>query len=202
MRKLLILLLIILFVSPAAFARKPIDKAGKVKDNVYKDKQYKFELTLNDLWKYKISKNKDNYRLVLLKNKYEIPVEYQEAPDYTMIPRINVFTDTTSLSVSAFIDSLLSDEFKSDQKKEILKEFEILQSTGGSGMEKEKLLSRKRRNLEIDGKNGFRWTGSVKYRNQVSTSASAAGGKPVYGGYGGAIVGVKNGNQIVLFRFG
>lgn len=200
MRKSLILFLIIIICLPAVFARKPKDKAGKVTDNVFTDKKYNFELSLNDLWKYKISKNKSNFRILFIKKKYEIPIDYIDAPDYTMIPRINVYSDTTSLSVPAFIDSLLSDKFKSKQKKEILKEFEILSNRGGSGMKKEKILPRRRKTLELDGKKGQIWKGQVQYRNEVATSASSMGGKRVYGAYGGSIIGVKKGNQIVLFH--
>ncbi len=200
MRKITIFFLILMICSPIVFARKPKDKAGKVVDRVFTDKKYNFQLTITDLWKYKVNKNKTNFRLVLTKAKYEIPSDYKDAPDYTMIPKINVYADTTSLSVPAFIDSLLSDSFKSKQKKEIYKEFEILSSSGGSGMKKEKIRPRKSRTLEIDGKKGKSWSGQVQYRNEVATSASAAGGKRVYGAYGGTIVGIKKGNQIVLFH--
>ena len=170
MRKITIFFLILMICSPIVFARKPKDKAGKVVDRVFTDKKYNFQLTITDLWKYKVNKNKNNFRLVLTKAKYEIPSDYKDAPDYTMIPRINVFADTTSLSVPAFIDSLLSDSFKSKQKKEIYKEFEILSSSGGSGMKKEKIRPRKSRTLEIDGKRGVAKGCAVKKNRHYTTN--------------------------------
>ena len=105
------------------------------------------------------------------------------------------------MTPDVFIDSLVSSTFNSGQKKDILKEFEILSShIGGSGFTQEELVPRNKSVVELDGQRGELWTGQIKYRNEVAVSASSLGGKRVYGAYGGAIVAVKNGNTIVLFH--
>jgi len=67
-------------------------------------------------------------------------------------------------------------------------------------MKKEKLLSRKRKSMEIAGERGVYWTGQVKYRNEVATSASSAGGKRIYGAYGGGIIAFKHDDKIFIFH--
>lgn len=202
MRKTILVLLIISMSVPGAFARKPRDKAGTVSNHVYTDKKYNFNITFNDNWKYKIKANKEHYRLYLTQMDYEIPPDYLNAPDYTLIPKILVFVDTTSLSVPAFVDSLLSEKYKSKQKKEISKEFELFNSSfGSSTLVLEKIVPRKRKNIKISGVKSLFWTGLVKYRHEISTSTafSGGGGIRVYGGYGINIIGVKKKNRIFLF---
>jgi len=201
MRKIVILFMLSFLVTSVGYARRHRAKAGKVSKNVYVDSKYDFKLTLQDGWRYKIFPNKSNFRLVMTEVNYDIPPVYLSASDYTKIPRLVIYADTTSLSAAAFIDSLVSNTFKSKQKKEILKEFEILSNfTGISGFTAEKLVQRKREVIRVSGARGTLWTGQVKYRNEVSTSASSIGAKRVYGAYGGAIIGIKKGNDIILFH--
>jgi len=201
MRRVLFFMLLGVLVASTASARRPRDKAGKVSDGVYTDKKYNFQLTLNDGWKYKVGDNDDYFRMTLTQVNYEIPPNYLDAEDYTKIPRMVLFVDTTTMGVSPFLDSLLSDSYKSKQKGEILKEFEILnESSAGSGMTREDVIPTGRRYMDIAGERAVVWTGKVKYRNEISASASSIGAKRVYGGYGGCIVGVKKGDYIILFH--
>ena len=201
MRRVLILVLIGGLLATSVNARRPKDRAGKVAEGAYIDKAYNFKLTMNEGWKHKVSENKRKCRLVLTQINYEIPSHYMDAQDYTKIPRTVVYVDSTSMSVAALIDSLLSDSYKSDLKKGILKEFEILdKSSGGSGLKRERLVPRKRKTLEIADGRGFMWTGKTKYRNEISRSASSIATKRVYGGYAGGIIGVKKGKMVILFH--
>lgn len=201
MRRVLFFTLLGVLVAAAVTARRPRDKAGTITDGVYTDKKFNFQLTLNDGWKCKVSDNEDAYRLTLTQVNYEIPPNYLDAEDYTKIPRTVVFVDTTTLGVSAFLDSLLSDSYKSKQKDEIMKEFEILNnSSAGSGMTREDVIPTGRRYMDVAGERAVVWTGKVKYRNEVSQSASSIGAKRVYGGYGGCIIGVKKDNHIIVFH--
>jgi hypothetical protein len=186
---------------PCLQARRPRDKAGEVKDDVYSDKEYNFKLTLNDKWKYKIKDNDDKFRLVLVQKNYEIPPDYLDAPDYTMVPRLVLWIDTTSMSAFAFMDSLLSETYSSEQKKELLREFDILNdniSEGGNS--REKLVTRKKRALELGDNKALEWTGQMKYRKEVAESDSSIGGKRVIGAYGGSMVGIKEGDNIYVFH--
>lgn len=200
MRKLLILFLLALMVVPSVMARRKSKKAGDIENMVFTDSKYGYQLTLNDLWKYKVQKDKDDFRIILTKSNYEIPPEYLNAPDYTFIPKMVVFVGETNLSTNEIIDSLMSDSYESDMKKEILKEFEIFQRSGGSGMQKEDLLQRGKRPIEIDSVRGVSWTGQVRYTNEVATSAASAGGKRVKGAYGASIVALKKGKMMILFH--
>ncbi|MBN1213248.1 MAG: hypothetical protein JXA92_11805 [candidate division Zixibacteria bacterium] len=194
MKKLIIIFSLILLMVSFADARRKVKKSGEIKDNVYTDAEYGFKLTLNDEWKSTVKKEKENFRLVLVKKNYDIPMDYKDAPDYTQVPRIVVYADTSTVPTLAFIDSLVSDTYKSDQKKEILKEYEILNE--------QEIIPKGHKPLSI-GKSeakGFQWLAQAKYTKEVATSISSLGGQRVYGSYGGAIIAVKNGNNILLFH--
>ena len=192
MKRLLIFGALLLMLAPAVDARRKRDKAGAIKDGVYTDKMYEFTVAMNEGWKVSIMKNEKPFRLVLVQKNYLIPTDYQEAPDYTKVPRIVVYADTTSMGVFAFVDSLVSESYDSDQKGEIKKEFEILNERD--------VIPRGLKRVEIGGERGVIWQGQVKYVNEVATSASSIGGKRVYGAYGAAIIGVKRGDTIILFH--
>ncbi|UCG61998.1 MAG: hypothetical protein JSV52_01535 [Candidatus Zixiibacteriota bacterium] len=201
MRRVLIMTLMGVLVCAAVDARRPRDRAGKIKDGVYEDKTHGFQLKLNPDWKTKIGDNDKHYRLTLSQNSWEPPPHYADAKDYTKIPRTVVYADTTSLSVSDFIDSLMSETYESKQKKEIFKEFEILnKQSGGSGMTREDLVPRQRKPMDLAGERGYFWSGKVKYRNEIATTMTSAGGRRVYGGYYGCIIGVKKDKTIILLH--
>ena len=200
MRKSLIILLVVLLAVPVVFARKPKEKAGKVSDNVYIDNNYNFEFPLPEDWKYKIEEKKDNFRVIMTQVNYDIPADYIDAPDYTKIPRIVIYADTSSKSAQVFLDSLVSETYNDDQKKNLMKEFEILNIRSGSSFTAEDLITREKKNIDIAGERGRTWTGQVKYRNEVATSASSMGAKRVSGAYGGAIFAVQKDNRIILIH--
>lgn len=192
MKRLLILGLTLALLAPATHARKKQAKAGKVIDNVFTDSKYGFKMTVHENWKSKVGKAKSNVRLRLTQRKYGIPSDYIKAPDYTKIPMVVVYVDTTSLGVHAFIDSLTNVDYKSKQKKAILKEFDILNEV--------ELIPKRRSRIEIAGKSALIWKGQARYTKEVSESASSATGKWVKSEYGGAIAAVKVGKNIILIH--
>ncbi len=194
MKRLLLLVMVLLLAVPTVEARKKKDKAGKMVGSVYQDKKYDFKLTVHENWKARIEKNKSNFRLILTQRKYGTPSDYADAPDYTKVPRVAVFVDTSSMGVFPFVDSLLSEGYKSEQKKTLLKEFEFLNEP--------EIIPKGRSRIEVGGESGLIWKGQSKYIKEVQTSAGAVGGKRVYGSYGGAILAAKNKktNTIVLFH--
>ena len=202
MRRIVIAVCLLALLAPAVSAGRKKDKAGSVSDRVYQDKKYSFQLKLSDGWKYKVRKNKDAFRLVLTQNNFEIPPYYLDAPDYTQIPRTVVYVGETNMSVDMFIDSLVNEDYRSDQKKELMKEFDILNDqSAGSGMTREKLVTRKKKRMQLGDLKGMFWTGQVKYRNEVSESSSSiSAGKRVYGAFGGLIVAIKKDNNIIVFH--
>ena len=192
MKRLLIIASLFILLVPSADARRKRDKAGDINKDTYVDKKFGFSLKLDEQWKVKINDNDDNFRLVLVQKNYLIPPDYADAPDYTKVPRVVVYADTTSMGLTAFVDSLVSNTYKSDQMSTIKKEFEILWE--------QELVPRGEDRLDVAGEKAVRWTGQAKYVKEVATSASSIGGKRVYGAYGGAIIGVKKKDTIVLFH--
>ena len=196
MRRLLLIVMALLVCVPIAQAARKKAKAGEVEGQVYDDKQFGFSFKLDPDWKYKINKDDEHNRMILTQANFQVPPQYLDAPDYTKVPRIVVWADTTTLSPFAFLDSLTSTTYNSGQKKEVLSEFEILVDD----LEREQLVPRRRETKEIAGEKGFYWTGRAPYVKEVSLSASEAGGKRVRGAYTGTIVGVKKGNVLVMFH--
>ena len=125
MKQIVIAWFLLSFVVSIAEAGRRRPQSGKVKDKVYVDGKYGFKITISEGWKHSLRKENDNFRLLLTKRKYEIPSDYTNAPDYTQIPWIIIWTDTTSLPTFAFLDSLYIDTLNNKQKKELWKELEI-----------------------------------------------------------------------------
>ena len=200
MRKLLLLFMLVLLVTPTLFAGRKKEKAGTISDYVYTDKEYKFSLTLNEEWKSKIQKNDEDFRLAITQINYGVPPEYVETPDYTKIPRMVVYVVKTDLPPRVFLDSLASNSYDSDVKNELKKEFEIISLTSSTGFTPEDLIIRQKKSLDIGDHEGAYLTGQVKYTNEVALSASSIGGKRVKGGFGGAIAAVKDGDNMIVFH--
>ena len=200
MGKLVIFVLIFAFTASTSDAGRRRELSGEVNENVYKDKVHGFSLKLNDEWKYTLQKNEENFRLLLTKRNYEIPPDYINAPDYTQIPRIVLWTDTSSLHPFAFLDSLVSKTWNTDQKKELMKEFEILNPIPLSGGTRDEAVPRGRKPVEIGGEQGILWQAKAKYVKEIATSAGSLAGTRVNGSYGGAVVVVKHGNRMFVFH--
>ncbi len=192
MKRVTISMLALLFLIPSADARRKKEAAGVVKVDVYQDAQYGFRLKLNADWKSKIGTDEENLRMVLVQKNYGIPTQFKDSPDYTVIPRIAVYADTSGMSAQALLDSIVSSTFKSKQKKEMLKEFEFLGQSG--------IIPKNKRFLTIGGETSVLWEGSVKYTKEVSSASSSDQGIRVTGGYGGALIVTKKVNRVVLFH--
>lgn len=192
MKRLISLLLVILAVVPVAEAARKKAAAGNIQDGVFKDSKFGFELKLLDTWKPIVGKDEDNVRLAVVERKPGIPARYANAVDYTVIPRIAVFVDTSSLGATALLDSVLSPTFKSKQKKDIAKEFEFLSQSD--------IIPRNKKFVQIDGEAAVVWEGAVKYTKDIAASASSSAGVRVSGGYNGVIVATKHDKTVVLFH--
>jgi len=201
MRRLIMIMLAVLVCLPSVQARKKVAKAGKIKDGVFTDATFGFKMDIADNWSAKVKKKDDSYRLVLIQKNYQIPPDYLDAEDYTLVPRMTLFVGESNWSPFQYMDSLLSETYNSDQKKDIFKEFEILNENAVSdGGRREKLEPRGRTTMSVDEKKGVVWEGKVKYVKNVTTSSSSAGGKRVYGAYRGGVVVIKNGDKVMLFH--
>lgn len=196
MRRLLLIAMVLLMAAPVVDARRRKPRAGTVEDRVYKDATYDFTFRISDNWDYSRGYDEDPFRITLTQSNWETPPYYLNNPDYTKVPRVVVYADTTSIGVFDFLDSLVSESYDSDQKDEILKEFEILQPN----QDWEEVIPIGRRVMEIDGERAVLWTGKVQYTMEVALSASAVGGKRVREYYFASILAAKSGKTIVMFH--
>ena len=201
LKRIIIILLAIFICLPSVYAKKKKPKSGKIRDGIFTDSKYKFQLTIPDKWSAKTQKDKSNYRLILLQKNYEIPSIYMDVPDYTLIPRISVYVCESPMSPFQFLDSLISDSYSSDLKKDIYKEFEILNYRSvGDGTKREKTTSRPRGTLNFNDIKGIYWHGLSKYTKTITTTSSSAGGKRVSGKYMGGIGIIRMDGKLLLFH--
>jgi len=183
---------VLLVAASASYAARKKDAAGVVKDKVYQDADYGFQFKVHENWSAKINKVDLNSRVVLIQKNWAVPPQYAQARDYTQIPHLVAFADTTSLSAGAFIDSLLSPTYKSRAKKEITREFEFLSVPDR--------VVKNRRVMTVAGQTAVMWHAECKYVKEIAETASSSAGIRVSGAYSGMMLAVKNGNTILLFH--
>ena len=192
MKRLVIALLMVALVCGTAGARKKKDKAGEIIDGVYIDKMYNFSLAVSkDVWDISIKKNTSQTRMNLTKKVFDIPIEYAQDPGYTKTPKVTVYVDTTSWSVKMFVDSLLNDNFKSDQKRDILHLCEIL-----FGDFKPKRNSR----YQFGDIQGILITGELRYTKQIPSATSNTSPDIITDFYGGAVFFAKQDKNLYIFH--
>ncbi len=193
MKRLLIALLMMTLVCNIALARKK-NKAGAIEDNVYCDKKYDFCITIPpDKWDTSIKKGDSKIRIVFSKKNYDIPPDYQHAPNYTQIPKAIIYVDTTSMALNPFIDSLLSDKYKSKQKNSMLDEMPLLYGD---------YAQKKRPKLKIGDVDAYLSTGERRYTLQVARAGvNADKADHVSDFYGGSILFAKKGENIYIIHF-
>lgn len=184
--------LVLLVAASASYAARKKELAGVAKDKVYQDAEYGFQFKIHDNWSAKINKADVNSRVVLIQKNWAVPPQYKAARDYTEVPHLVVFADTTSLSAGAFVDSLVSPTFKSKAKKEITKEFGFLSL--------QDQVVKNRRVMTVAGQTAVMWHAESKYVKEIAESMSSSAGIRVSGALSGMMLAVKNGNLIVLFH--
>ncbi|MBK7141091.1 MAG: hypothetical protein IPH75_03290 [bacterium] len=190
MKRILIMLAAILITVGVADARRKKEVSGTITDGVYQDNRFGFKLTVHSNWQARMKKDEDNFRLVLTQKNYGIPPDYRSAQDYTYIPRLVIYADTSSMSPNDMLDSLRSSTFKSKQKKEILSEFEFLNQPD--------IIPKDKKMPQIGGKSGLVWKGESKYVKEIQESQASNAGMRVYGAYSGNVIIVKSDAGIML----
>ncbi len=202
LKRLIILLVVVCVCMPSIYAKKKKPKSGKIKDGVFTDSKHDFQLTIPENWSGKTQKDKSSYRLILVQKNYQIPTIFMDAPDYTYIPRISVFVGESNYSPFQLLDSLINDDYSSEMKKEIFKEFEILNYRSvGDGTTRKKTTTRSRGTLNFNDFKGASWYGLSSYTKNVTQSASSAAGKRVSGKFMGGLGIIKiDKNKLVLFH--
>jgi hypothetical protein len=191
MKKLFALVLLSMLAVTADAGRKR-EKSGVVDGNTFTDSRYGFQLTADGNWGIKTTDAEAPIRVIFVQKKFEVPPDYQATPDYTKVPRIVMYVDTTTMGAYAFVDSLVSQTYKSLQKSAISKEFEL--------MAEQELSARARQPFTLGNDKGVRWDGRAAYRKEVELSAGGTAAKLVRSAYLGSILAVKHGNMILIFH--
>jgi hypothetical protein len=190
MKRILVMLIALLICVNIADARRKKEVSGVVTDGVYQDNRFGFKFTVHTNWQARLRKDEDNFRVVLTQKNYGIPPDFRSAQDYTYIPRLVIYADTSSLSPVAMMDSLRSATYKSKQKKAILSEFEFLTQP--------EIIPKGKKMPQIAGESGLVWEGQAKYAKDIQVSQSSNAGTRVNGSYSGTIILVKGEDGIML----
>lgn len=187
MKKLILIVLAALMLVPCADARRNKKKAGSFDDGTYVDAKYPFQMDVLENWKLKVNDADDQIRIVLTQTNWDPPSYYINDKDYTWIPTLSVYVDTSTWNPHMFMDSLIAEDYRSDQKKDMLRHMEFLNRSD--------FIPRGRDRLEVDGESGLFWRGSSDYIQNIETSSG--GGRRVYGKYGGGIAAVQHGKYML-----
>jgi len=194
MKKLIIVILISALAFNIAAGRRGKKKAGEMIDNVYCDNQYGFSMEFsNDFWDYSIKRDDDAVRVILTKQQYDIPTHFIHAPNYTQVPKVTVYVDTTSMTLQMFTDSLLSDEYKSKQKNQIIGEFNLLFGD---------FVPQRRSKMKVDEEDAIMVIGERQYTMNVQKAGTESNTADVVTDfYGGALLLVKKGDMLLMLHF-
>ena len=192
MRKFLIIVMASMLFFGASEAGKKKDLAGKIENGVYTDDAYNFSLAIPEAWDSNIKKEKSSVRLALVKKQYDVPKQFQHAPSYTTVPRVTVYVDTTSLTTDQFVDSLLSNKFKSKQKNDILSEFKVLYGD---------FQLKKRTKIPIGDLSGVKISGQTPYTIELQRAGTESDKADVVTDFwGGSFFFVKDGSSIIMMQ--
>ena len=101
--------------------------------------------------------------MVLTKKVFDIQIDYTRDPGYTKTPKVTVYVGKTDWSAKMFVDSLLSDDYKSDLKKDILHNCcEILFGV---------YIPKRNSKIQIGDNAGMLISGELQYTNQIPGSS-------------------------------
>jgi hypothetical protein len=189
MRRSLIVVLAFLMFLPSAYARKKRPKAGEIVDSVYTDAKYDFQFTITGKWEARPMDPNDDYRLELTQKDYKIPPDLMQYPTLAKVPDLNVYIGKVEMSPPAFVDSVLSDSYKSDIKKDIMKPTQIVEE----GVEFNGLRQTAKKIIKIDDKEAVQWEGVAEYTKKLGM------GETIPRSYAVGVVGIKNGDYLLIF---
>ncbi|MBN2226964.1 MAG: hypothetical protein JW763_06335 [candidate division Zixibacteria bacterium] len=188
MKRLLVFGLIILICLPSAFARKKRPKSGDIDKNVYTDAEYDFKLTLLENWEPELQKPDKKIRLVLQQKDHEIPGELMAYPGLAKVPTLEFYIVEEPMLPGALVDSIASNSYKSDNKKEILSILlQLEENLFFDGLNRENKSS-----LEIDGKKAARWDGGSHFTKKLGMDET------IPRTYGVGMIAVKNGKYTLF----
>ncbi len=165
MRYLISIILAILIVVPQGYAKKKKAKAGKISDNIYKDIKYNFQFELPENWERKVQKEKSNLRLLLTQKDPKVPDELMMTPEYAMVPSFFIYINESPLKPSEFIDSMISETYKSKIKDDIYMDL----IPEDDNIEFHGLKTSKIRKITLDEITGINWLGTASFTFESGT---------------------------------
>jgi len=190
MKRLIIIMLAIMICMPSAFARKKKEKSGKIKDNIYTDSKYEFKMTLLENWSAKLQKPDADFRIIMSQNEHEIPPALMPYPHKAMVPEVKIYITESEFGPLVFIDSLVSNTYKSDAKKDILSEIVFIEE----GVDYDGLFPDVRKGMKINEKQGGRWEGHADYTVKQGLTETTKRS------YGTGILTVKKDDMMLVFQ--
>jgi hypothetical protein len=107
MKKLTILLMVFLLIASSTTFSYAKERTGEVKDNVYTDSKFGFQITALKNWKMKKQDEPSLLRVVMTQKNYKVSSIPGASKYTTSIPTILVLADTTSLPLSEVEECLL-----------------------------------------------------------------------------------------------
>nr|MBN2278033.1 hypothetical protein [candidate division Zixibacteria bacterium] len=192
MKRLLISLFLVIFIFNICAARKK-DKAGEIENGIFYDKDYNYSLVIPEGWSTSVKKGDSDIRLILTKDQYDIPIHFQHAPNYTQVPKVTVYAGPSMMNLDWFVDSLLSDVYKSDQKKDILNACEILYGN---------YISKRRSKISLGKIDGYLLAGERKYTIQVQRAGYESDKADVVTEFfAGDMFLTEHNGQLIIFHF-
>jgi hypothetical protein len=133
MKKLMIFAVALFYMATGTVTALAAEKTGEVKDNVYTDAKFGFQITGLENWKVKNQKEPSLVRVIMTQKNYKTSTIPGASKYTTTIPSIMVLADTTSLSLEQVGDCLLKsgkglgDQEKFDIKLDLIPNSEILE---------------------------------------------------------------------------
>jgi hypothetical protein len=126
MRKLMILGMTLLFAISATTPSLAGDKTGEVKDNVFTDSKFGFEITGLQNWKVKKQDEPSLVRVLMTQKNYKVSSIPGASKYTTTIPSILVLAGTTSLSLEEVEKCLFKDEEGLADKEDFLIKLDLI----------------------------------------------------------------------------
>jgi len=189
MKRLLIIFLAVLICVPSVFGRRKSKKSGEIDNNVYTDTEYEFKLTLLENWDTELQKPDKEIRLIMNQKDYQIPPDLMPYPTMTKVPELIIMVAEIPFSPPAFVDSVASNTYKSDAKKELLKDMVALEEN----VSFEGLRKTAKKSIEIDSMEAVQWEGIADYIKDLGM------GETIPRTYAVGMIAVKRDKYTIVF---
>ena len=121
-----LLMVLILFVAGVSGSLAKPGKTGEVKDNVYTDSKFGFQITGLDNWKVKADKEPSLARVVMTQKNFKVSSIPGADKHTTSIPSIIILADTTSLTLEQFEECLMGKGKLLQNKEEFMLKLDLL----------------------------------------------------------------------------